>query len=239
MFQGKIIAAVAVAIVTSGAASAATVTDQYEVTSAVGSGNDHSLWISTGLGGGIGTDFDFDPSGLMTLLSDGTAALTGKVVSQDNASAWFDVAFDYDNDFLQSPNFKSENGSVATASTFYRDMEGGTLTGGGILAGLILSVSRLPVDGYYATQIGEGTATNNGANNKNNEFGMAGWFKISVDQATCSICAGNSVIAALDGKQGDVNVNLSAVPVPAAGLLLVGALGALGGLRRRKRSAAS
>ncbi len=219
-----------------GAASAATatVTNQYKASSAIGSGADHSLWISTGLGGGIGKDFDFDPAGLMTFLADGTASLIGRVVSQSNAGAWFDLAFNFDSTFLQTPNFKSENGSTETTGTFFRDLESGSLTGGGILAGLDLSITRLPVNGYYAAQIGAGTPTQNGANNKNNNFGMAVWFKIGVESATCSICSGNGVIDNLDGKQGDVNIDLSPVPVPAAGLLLAGALGALGILRRRR-----
>jgi len=239
----NLLAALTVTALSAGAASASpvTITDQYYVTSAIGTNNsaDHSLWISGGLGEGIGTDFDFDPAGLFTLFSDGLATLTGVVVSQNDAGAWFDLSFNYDSVFSITPAFKSENGSVSTPDTFYRDLEGGTLIGGGILAGLDISVTRAPVYGPYATQIGAGTANNNGANNKNNNFGLANWFKISIDSATCSICS-NSEIAALVnyGGQGDINVDLTPVPVPAAGLLLVGALGALGFLRRRKPKAA-
>lgn len=224
-------------VLATGLASAKTVTSTYEATSAVGSGSDHSMWISGGLGGGVGSDFDFSPSGMMTFFSDGTASLIGRVVSQSNAGAWFDMVFNYDDTFLQVPLFKPENGSVQTPSTIFRDLEDGTLIGGGILAGLDLSVTRLPVDGKFAAQIGKGTATNNGANNKNKNFGMANWFKIGVDSANCSICSNNK-IAGLDGRQGDINIDLTPAPVPAAGLLLVGAIGALGSLRRRKRKAA-
>lgn len=234
-----VLAAIATVALTSGTAIAATISAQYQATSAVGSGADHSLWISGGLGGGVGSDFDFDPAGLFTLFSNGLATLTGKVVSQTNAGAWFDLAFNYDSTFLQTPNFKSENGSVATGDTFYRDLEDGTLIGGGILAGLNISVTRAPVNGYYATQIGSGTAQNNGANNKNNNFGMANWFKISITSATCSICTTSQISNLVaNGGQGDINVDLTPVPVPAAGLLLVGALGALGVLRRRNRKTA-
>jgi hypothetical protein len=62
-------------------AMAASVTAKYEATSAVGSGANHSLWISTGLGGGIGSGFDFDPFGIMTFFDDGTATLAGDLVS--------------------------------------------------------------------------------------------------------------------------------------------------------------
>jgi hypothetical protein len=70
---------------------AATITSSYSATSAVGSSSDHSLWISTCLGNGIGSDFDFDPAGLFNLLDDGTAALSGTVVSQSNNNAEFQL----------------------------------------------------------------------------------------------------------------------------------------------------
>jgi len=223
-------------------AFAAPVTAKYKASSAVGSGANHSLWISTGLGSGVGTDFDFDPLGLMTFFDDGTATLTGDLVSQSNANAGFELAFDYDSTFKKSngddftPTFKSENSSMATIGTFYRNLTGGTLIGTGILAGLDLTVFRKPVDGPWATQIGGSNGTNNGANNKNNNFGMANWFMINVTSATCFICSNNSTIANLNGKQGDINIDLTPVPIPAAGFLLVGGLGALAGLRRKRRS---
>jgi hypothetical protein len=118
---------------------------------------------------------------------------------------------------------------MATAGTFYRNLTGGTLIGTGILAGLNLTVTRKPIDGPWATQIGGSNGTNNGANNKNKNFGMANWFMINVTTATCRICSNNSVIANLNGKQGDINIDLVPVPVPAAGFLLIGGLGALAG----------
>lgn len=216
-----------------GSAHAAMVTNSYSVTSAVGSGADHSLWISTGLGGGIGSDFDFDPAGLFTLFDDGTATLVGTVVSQDDSNSGFRLSFNYDDIFTFMPSFKSENGSVETMDTFYRDLEGGSLTGFGLLDGLNLSVTRRPADGPYATQIGPGTATNNVANNKNQNFGMAHWFTIIVDSATCQICDTDQIVG-LNGKQGDINVDLNPVPLPAAAWFLIsGTLGLLAFQRRK------
>lgn len=230
--------AVAAACIIGSQANAATITHNYEVTSAVGSGNDHSLWISSGLGSGIGRDFDFSPAGMFSIFSNGMAKLTGRVVSQDNPAAGFDLSFMYDNTFLKDPKFKSENGSVATDDTFFLDLEGGTLIGTGLLAGLDLSVVRKPANGKYATQIGSGTDTQNGANNKNSNFGMSTWFTIQVDRADCIIC-NTSTIQNLNGRQGDINIdlNVAPVPLPAGGLLLLTAFAAAAGLHLRKSAA--
>lgn len=236
----KIFAIVALALTAAAPVSAASVTAQYKATSAVGSGSDHSIWISSGLGAGIGSDFDFNPAGLFALFSDGTATLTGNIVSQTRADAGFALSFNYDSTFDGfSPAFKSENGSQAVAGqTFFRDLESGSLSGTGVLAGLELTVTRKPLNGPYATQIGPSNGVNNGANNKNKNYGLANWFSINVIRSDCSVCDNNSVIANLNGKQGDVNIDLAPVPVPAAGLMLIGGLAALGGLHRKRRKAA-
>jgi len=233
MKYGTFTAALAAAVFAAGTALSASVTDHFYATSAIGSNADHSLWISGGLGHGIGSDFDFSPKGSFKLFDDGTATLTGDVVSQTKANAGFKLSFNFDDTFLQTPSFKSENDSVQTPDTIFRDLESGLLTGTGILEGLIVSVSRLPVDGKYAAQIGPGTATNNGSNNKNQELGLAVWLKLKVESATCMICANNSKIAGLNGRQGDINVNLTPVPLPASGLLLVGGLAGFAAMRRK------
>jgi len=231
--------AAAATVTTISGASAATLESSWTATSAIGSGADHSMWLSHGLGNGIGKDFNFT-NGLLNLFDDGTGTLTATAVSQNNANAGFTVSVRYDNTFLQTPKFKSENGSVATGDTFFRDMESGTLTGFGVLAGLDASLTRMPADGKYATQFGSGTATSNGANNKNNQFGMANWFNFSIDQANCAICSNNSVLDGIinaGSVQGDFNLNLAPVPLPASGWMLIAAAGGLAGMRRRKARA--
>ncbi len=226
-------------------AMAVTLTEQYDATSAVGSGSNHSVWIAPGISKyhNIGSRFSFNPAGLFSLYSDGTATLTGMAESHDKAGSGFKVSFNYDSTFLQTPTFKSENGSKEVlGETFFRDVEGGTLMGYGILAGLNLAISRLPTDGKYAAQIGPSDGDNIGANNKNKEFGMAHWFKISVLNNDCKICS-YWTKKKLHGAQGDVNVNLEGgpvggqVPLPASGLLLFGGLAGLAGLCRKRRAA--
>lgn len=243
-------AAIALAI---SSAHAATLTTSYSVTSAVGSGNDHSLWIRNGLGGGIGSDFDFKPAGLFSLFDDGTATLTGTVVSQNDMNSGFKLSFNYDNTypFEGGPQFKSENGSAAVVGqTIYRDLESGTLSGFGVLEGLNLAVSRRPANGPYATQIGPSNGKNIGANNKNKNFGMAHWLTLQIIypepdknsdnvqrlfsdeyEYRCEIC---ERYAHLNGRQADINVDLNPVPLPAPVLLMLSGLAGLFGFSRRK-----
>jgi len=239
MINMKQAIAAALAVVLAAPVAAAQLTAKYKVTSAVGSGNDHAVWIKGGLGAGIGSDFDFDSYGLMRLYDDGTATMKGKLVSQTRKDAGFVMSYIWDNTYAGfSPKFKSENGSKAVAGeTFYRDLEGGTLSGRGVLKGLELSVTRKPAKGPYATQIGPSNGMNKGANNKNKNFGIATWFSISVDQADCEICLNNTSIASLNGRQGDINADLAPVPLPAAGMMLVGGIAVLGGVGRRAKGA--
>ena len=212
------------------AAPAFASTVSYSATSAVGFGSDHSVWLSAMPGGGDNRDFDFDPAGLLTLDSHaGTGSLTGSTTSQVVAGG-FDISFDYSYDLsadTNHPKFKSENGSSVQSDTFFLAMLGGTMTGTGVFAGIDFTVSAMPTpaDNTYAVQIGTE------ANNKNSNFGMANWFFVNAG-SSCSNNAYN--LCGIIGRQGDVNIDLAPVPLPASALLLMGALGGLGIARKRK-----
>ena len=222
----------------------------YSATSAVGSGADHSLWISGGIGGGIGSDFNFSPAGIFDINPLGVGTLTGLVESQSLAGTGFSVAFNYDLSAAPfTPSFKSENGSAAGPDIRYTYLTGGTLTGTGELDGVVLSVDAKPVSGPYAVQFGSALPNTIGPNNKNQNRGLAHWLMIStVDINSCvtNFCANNS--GALDnllGRQGDINIdlaldpnqNIPEVPLPATLPLFLGGLGLLGILNRRRKRA--
>ena len=234
--------AAATVCLTATSAFAATMTERYEVTSAVGSRADHSLWIQNGVTSTIRSDFDFAPSGIYSVFSDGSSVLSGTVVSQNDGGSGFDVSFDFSDTFPAhvSPGFKSENGSTHTSDLRLIDMIGGTLTGFGALAGLDLNVTRKPADYRFATQIGSAGTSGIGPNNKNGDYGMAFWMMIDF-ASTCTVCD-QDAFSSLQGRQGDINVSLTPttttipVPLPAGGLLLLSGFGAVVALRRRRRA---
>lgn len=201
----------------------------YSATSAINGNSDHSVWLSYL---GDDSDFSFDPAGIF-MLDEGTGlgSLKGNAKSQTQ-SGGFAVNFNYSTDlsaYDNNPKFKSENGSSKMDDTFYLTMTGGTLTGFGYYAGIDFSTSTMPVpgDNTFATQVGTT------ANNKNGEFGLANWFFVNASvEGNCA----NEAIDLCDaiGTQGDINIDLAPVPLPAAGVLLLAAIGGFGAFGRRK-----
>jgi hypothetical protein len=201
----------------------------YSATSAVGSGSDHSVWLNYL---GSDSDFSFDPAGIF-MLDEGTGlgSLKGTAKSQTQDGG-FEVHFNYSTDlslYNNNPRFKSENGSSEMDDTFYLTMTGGTLMGYGHYAGIDFNTSTMPIPGddTFATQVGTT------ANNKNDKFGLANWF--FVNTAVDGSCSNSNVnLCNIDGTQGDINIDLAPVPLPAAGFLLLAAIGGFGAFGRRK-----
>lgn len=213
-------------------AKATTVTESYAVTSAVGSGSDHGLWLKKGVKKVSGRDFDFEPGATLTFFDDGTGELTGRVVSQNNPNAFFDVAFNYDQDFAKTPKPKKENGfSPANDPNGWQfhNFSGGSLTGGGALDGLVLDVTQRPKSGKHPLQLGQG------ANGKNSKLGASQWFYAK--QALSGACTSDLCRLFKSAQQGDVNIDLMlgppigstvAVPLPGALPMFTSALALLG-----------
>ncbi|MCY4336222.1 MAG: VPLPA-CTERM sorting domain-containing protein [Litoreibacter sp.] len=228
-------------VATTGAhASTASAIAKYDVTSAEssiynGSGG-HSVWLPTGvLGGGNKAHFDFSPAGSFKVFDDDTATLTGNVISETKGSGYgFVVDAKFEKTMVGSGGPKkqlssgayTENGGPIDTSTWsYFKMVSGTLTGTGSLSHLVFNLFEAPADGSAPFQLGDG------ASGKNLNFGGSGWFFYGTTASGCDATGSGCY-------QGDFNLDLTAVPLPAAGLLLPVALGGLAFPGRRRRKAA-
>lgn len=202
-----------------------------------------SLWFADILGQGLSRTYTLTSPGSFVADAMG-AIMTGSVVNALNANAGFDFSFTYDRTFTDSFEFKNVFGDATEhGNEDFFDFEGGTITGTGEFAGLVLEMMRNPVpDGV--TQTGGGITDDIAANQHTSNFGLSGWMlieSVSADFENCTICFDDGFYEGLIGGQSDVNVDLSpaiaptSVPVPAAGLLLMTALGGFGAFARRRR----
>ncbi len=250
MKRALALSALAGALVFSPVAATASV-QTYEVTSAQsdpayhGGNNDHAVWMpffethaGTPLNGDSnGSDFNFNPFGIFDIKDDGTATLTGEIVSQVDSEfrAIVDLKFRLRDGpgsggpkkELRSNAYADNGGSVDPSTWRYFDLMSGTFTGVAGLDGYAFDFSQRPANSRYPLQLGAG------ANGKNILDGFAVWFYLTPNQQ----CTAQGCLA-LAGKwlKGDFNVNLQAVPVPAAGLLFATGLGGLAMRRRRKQA---
>lgn len=253
MNSKTLFAAASAAFLTATAAQASTITGVFDVTPAVSSStNDpYSLWFIEALAPGLNESYTLTSPGKMVADAAG-AVITGSTVNFNGMNAGFDFTLTYDRDFsdlpITTPMFKDVFGdevnnipnAVEHGNEDYLDLESGTITGTGFFDGLVMTVTRAPVDGSVATQVGGGILSQIGANQHNSNYGLSGWFLIdTVDSANCANCTDQGFYQGLVGKQGDVNFDLTPapVPLPATGLLLLGALGLTAGARARKRNA--
>ena len=221
-------------------------TTTYDATSAVsdpalhGGNSDHAVWLPF-LSGFTGTnDYDFNPAGLFKV--DGNAAtLAGKIFAQGDNAYGFDVIFNFTKTTppanpkkeLKSSAYSNNGGPIDPSTWHFFTLDSAQLTGTGSFSGVDLLLSQYPTDGRYPAQVGYG------ANNKNGEYGLSVWF-IATLASGCDT-GNNDVCAALaeklyNGKKlkGDVNIDLTPVPLPAGFLLfLTGAAGLMASRRRK------
>jgi hypothetical protein len=249
MFNRVSVLVAAAAISFGGLASAATLpglTDSYEGTYNAESTNTgsnlHSIWLNNLFGYDSATDYwQFDSNGGVFDYHGGTASLTGTIVNNVYSDYKFavDINFDYTQKGGRVP--KCEFGAACGSSSYsdksdqfeYFEFGDATLTGIDGLYGYTLSLSIAPSNGEYPPQLGYG------ANNKDiDEFGLSTWFFWTVTHdhgdAQTSL-AYDSPFYKYYGR-GDVNIELTPVPLPAALPLFLGALGLLGWTGRRRRA---
>lgn len=225
---------------TASAAPLPAVTDPYVGeynTESVNTGpNLHTFWLPN-LISGESNYWQFDSSGGSFNHTGPTATLTGTIVNNSNAMKRFDVDVSFN--FLQKGGRvpKCELGGACGSAQYltqsahfeYFTYGAATLTGLNMLSGLTLALSIAPSDGSLPPQMGYG------ANNKDlNEFGLSTWFHWNITSNTTGSHFKNY-------GQGDINLELTPVPVPAALPLLASALAGFGlfGWRRRRRAEAA
>ena len=201
------------------------------------SGKTINLWFDRPLNTGWDQNFVLQDEGRFTTFTDGSALLTGTVKSLTDPNSGFDMTFTMDSDFNYVPTFKTPWPVTEPSNNKFLDLNGGRLSGFGLLAGLELNIFRFPDPGGAAVQYGGGLTDLVASNLHNKNFGLSTWFAVTdIVSATCAIC-GEIAIQTLTSAQGDVVFDLAPapVPVPASGVLMAGALGLAGfGLRRRK-----
>ncbi len=185
-------------------------TDTCNLSTAVGPGDDWALWLPTAFAAGSVTsaNFNFDANGgQFDQFIDGTAHLYGTVVNDENTNESFEVDFWFANkagwaDWSSMGRGYKDDLGCAQPDLYedwtYYELVGGisTAVGQGDLAGDVLYFYHMPSNYYFGFQIGMG------ANNKNCDYGMSGWFTYE------GIVDG----AIVDGH-GDVNVDAECAPV--------------------------
>jgi large repetitive protein len=149
------------------------------LTTAYGIGTDWSVWLANLPG--ASDYYHFTPGGgTMQIYNDGSALITGTVVSSNNVNHIFNVFIrlenkrnwaewsalgrDYKDDALLAGN------NYLDWDYFELDGENSFLVGAGDFAGSILNLTHMPANFFYGFQCGVA------ANNKNANFGMSGWF---------------------------------------------------------------
>ncbi len=206
---------------------------QYDASNAIAS---HGLW----LGGDTNLGHRYSISSGQFSIDAGTAtanlALSVYSETLDNAGFEIDVSFSYvcsgiDAGLPGCGDFTvpQDDGLVDTTLADQQrweffELDGGTFSGTGALAGLELAISQRPGDGSKPFRIGEG------ANYFDWDFGGSGWFSFLLVANPTGLSLG------ADSGNGDFNLDLTppaAVPVPAGIWLLLSALGAVGVSRKR------
>lgn len=201
----------------------------YETESVNTGSNLHTFWLPNLLFS-ASNYWQFDSAGGSFNYDGTTAKLTGTIVNNSDASKMFSV--DVNLNFTQKGGrtSKCELGGACSSAQYnnqenffeYFSYGSATLTGLGMLTGLMLDLTEAPADGKYPPQLGYG------ANNKDlDEFGLSTWF-------FWKTIGTNAALRTASG-QGDINIELTPVPVPAALPLLAGGLGLMGFMSWRRR----
>lgn len=208
--------------------------------------HNHAIWLpffenvphSPLFGNSEGSDFDFMPDGVFEVRADGSATLSGNIVSQVDSNYTLDVIFEFvglagpgsggPKRELRNCAYGGSCGDIDPSTWDYFQMTGGTLTGTGFLDGIVFSASERPDNSVFPLQMGEG------ANNKNGNLGLSAWFYLAlIGDCTNKLCDDIASMSLV----GDINVDILETPLPAGFALFGTGLAGLIAARRRKRAA--
>jgi hypothetical protein len=185
-------------------------TDTCNLSVAIGPGDDWALWLPILAANGdvSSANFVFDENGgQFETYNDNTAHLTGTVINDQNASEsfvldfWFENKADWATWSSMGRSYKDDLGcaqpDLYESWNYYELVNGfSSATGQGDLAGDVLYFYHMPSNYYFGFQVGQG------ANNKNCNYGMSGWF-------TYYGFAGGEYVQG----NGDINVDAECGPV--------------------------
>lgn len=195
---------------------AASVTQKWAVTDAQTNGDNHGLWTN-GLGASENERrHSFNAGSMLTEYDNGTAHLMATATNRFGRNAQISVWFD-DRQDTYAKN-KTGGGPVLSEWYYYANIQKGSTV-------IIDSVT------YYLgmVMLGQGPVLQigTGANDKNLAFGASTWVDVF----------GQGGEKLFGDKHWDLNMNLTAVPVPAAVWLFGSAMMGFMGLRRKSKAA--
>ena len=203
--------------VTSFQSASGTPLNRCNLTTALGLGADWSFWLEElhTLGYTSSDYFNFvAPGGTIEEYTDGTAHIFGTIANSANPNErfvvdmWLHNKRGWNDWSTASPLGRSYKNDLDLACadnnhtfwSYYELVDGfSSLTGEGDLAGDQLYLSHLPTNYYYGFQVGEG------ANNKNCNNGISGWFSFDGFMNNTFVHA-----------NGDINCDADCEPIPGA-----------------------
>lgn len=214
----RIFIAFVASLILAATANAATITKQWIVTDGQTIGNDHGLWTN-GLPSTTTENqkrHSFDAGTRLVEYDNGTAHLTGTATNYQNQVATIDIWF---NDRRETYSKNKTGGGPVVDDWYYYTQ---------ILEGSKITINTVD---YYVGMVMFGTGPvlqiGTGANDKNSAYGASTWLDVFSDISRSP----NSKL--FGDRHWDLNMNLTAVPVPAAAWLFGSALIGFVALRRK------
>ena len=212
------------AILSGAAASAATMYNAgtYDVSSVQTGSNDHTLWLVDFMGSGDDRYWQFLDGSNALVVDENGATLTATAYQNTNPDNQLLLSMDLTRIAGPGAGGPKCGGDCSDISGWtYYDYITATLTGVGDLAGIILNLEIRPINDFGVPTIPFQLGL--GANDKDASFGGSSWF-------TWTEVGGER------SGHGDVNISVSAVPLPMPALMLLTGLGVFGFVQRRQQS---